>query len=251
MNKCTQCYHDSIWRHCRQCPACKVLVRTTYYLSGADGGIPQNCDMPYPSELSHRFNLHVCINFIIEINERLLCLIIETVDANLDCFHAITPDSVCTDNVNQTTGADYFINTTVLEGLTDDVCPVSKVGAEPVRVLNNQRVSDTQKDFALDSRGRILLLKVSAKRSRNASFRTLVPMKRPSDPLPSVLQYDDVETRSRLDIATSLLQEDTLAFQHRLQTQDLVRVPDQLRLEAALLRVQSSMTGPLYKQFRH
>ena len=34
---------------------------------------------------------------------------------------------------------------------------------------------------------------------------------------------DNVETFSRLNIATSLLQENTLAFKNRLQTQDLVR----------------------------
>ena len=48
---------------------------------------------------------------------------IETVEAHLDCLHTVREDAVSTDDVDKTTGRDHLIDTTILESLTDDVCP--------------------------------------------------------------------------------------------------------------------------------
>jgi hypothetical protein len=40
------------------------------------------------------------------------------------CF--VLEDAVGTDDMNQATGADDFLNTTIIEGLADDVCPVTR-----------------------------------------------------------------------------------------------------------------------------
>ena len=84
--------------------------------------------------------------------------------------------------MNQTAGRDDLLNTTIIEGLADDVCPVSKSLAEVIII------TEFAEDLLFDTGSRILLLKSYGKRSRNASLSTLVPMKRPSsEPLPFVL----------------------------------------------------------------
>jgi hypothetical protein len=74
--------------------------------------------------------LEISINFVIKFQESLLGFIIKTIDADLNCLCLILEDTKGTDDVNQTTSADNFFNTTIIEGLADDVCPVYKTLAE-------------------------------------------------------------------------------------------------------------------------
>ena len=127
-------------------------------------------------------HLKVSINFIIQFQECLLGFIIETIHTNLDGLCLITKDVVCLHNVNKTAGTDDLFDTTIIEGLADNICPVRR---------------RLQKFSSSHSLLRILISiaevgyscsKVTGKRSRNASLRTLVPMNRPSsEPLPLVL----------------------------------------------------------------
>ena len=119
------------------------------------------------------------------VQECLLGFIIETIHANLNCLCFVSEDRVCLHNVNQAAGADDLFNTTIIEGLTDDVCPISKTLDEVL--ISADRSSLLRILVSLATVG-YSCSKVTGKRSRNASLRTLVPMKRPSsDPLPLVL----------------------------------------------------------------
>ena len=82
--------------------------------------------------------------------------------------------------MNQAAGADDFFNTTIIEGLTDDVCPVSKtLGSSSAQSLLRILVSIAAVGYSCS--------KVTGNRSRKASLSTLVPMNRPSSlPLPLV-----------------------------------------------------------------
>ena len=66
-------------------------------------------------------HLEICINFVIQFKECLLGFIIETIHANLNCFTFVTKDRVCAKDVNQTASRDDLFNTTIIEGLTDDI----------------------------------------------------------------------------------------------------------------------------------
>jgi hypothetical protein len=75
-------------------------------------------------------NVKVSIHLIIELNECLLGFIVKAVDTNLDCLFLVTEDAIGTNDVNQAAGADNFLNTTIIEGFADDVCPVYKTLTE-------------------------------------------------------------------------------------------------------------------------
>ena len=121
--------------------------------------------------------------------------------------------------MDQTTSGDQLFDTTLIEGLTDDVCPVSRVFTELVIIT-----LETE-DLSLSCRSGILLFKGDREPLKEYSFRTLVPMNRPSsEPLPLVfVSSDDIETVLGLNELTDLLEEDTLTFKDGLKTQDLVR----------------------------
>ena len=126
--------------------------------------------------------------------------------------------------MNQTTGRDNLFDTTIIEGLTDDVSPVSQTAFTEVRSNHVKVTSNTLKNLQFSCRSRILLFKGDRESFQECSFRTLVPMNRPSsEPLPLVLSSKYVESFLRLDELTNLLEEDTLTFQDGLKTQNLVR----------------------------
>ena len=75
-------------------------------------------------------HLKVSINFIIKFQESLLGFIIETIDANFNCLCFVTNDAVSTDDVDQTTSGDNILDTTIVEGLADDVTPVNQTLTE-------------------------------------------------------------------------------------------------------------------------
>ena len=72
----------------------------------------------------------ISINFVIQFQECLLGFIIETIDTDLDCFCLVSKDAVCLDDMDQSAGGDNLIDTAVIEGLADDVCPICKTLAE-------------------------------------------------------------------------------------------------------------------------
>jgi len=83
--------------------------------------------------------------------------------------------------MNQTTGADDFFNTTIIEGFADDVCPITSrlQKFSSAQILLRILISVTAVGYSCS--------KVTGNRSRNASLSTLVPMNRPSsEPLPLV-----------------------------------------------------------------
>jgi hypothetical protein len=66
-----------------------------------------------------------CINLVIEFQEGSFGFIVKTIDANLNCLCLILEDAVGTDDMNQAAGADDFLNTTIIEGLTNDITPIA------------------------------------------------------------------------------------------------------------------------------
>ena len=118
-------------------------------------------------------------------------------------------------HMDQTTGRDNLFDTTIIEGLTDNVAPQSSQDATEVRSNHIKVTSNTLKNLQFSCRSRILLFKGDGESFKNAfSLRTLVPINRPSsEPLPLVLpKANNVESFLRLDELTNLLQEDTLTF---------------------------------------
>ena len=87
------------------------------------------------------------------------------------------------DDMDQTTSGDQLFDTTIVEGLTDDVC-FSQYCKSPQNFSSSHRlprilVSVVGVGYSCS--------KVIGNLSRNSSFRTLVPMNRPSsEPLPLV-----------------------------------------------------------------
>ena len=139
--------------------------------------------------------------------------VVKAVDAHLDCFCFVTKDAIGTDDVDQAASGDDLFDTTIIEGLTDDVCPVSQTLTE-VSVVDTQRSSNTLKDLLLSLRGRILLLEGDRETLKErliqdigadeaSIVRTLTL---------GVSSGDDVETSSGFDPLTNLLEKDTLAF---------------------------------------
>ena len=120
--------------------------------------------------------------------------------------------------MNQTTGANNFFDTTIVEGLADDVCPVSKSLTE---VLICTKFVE---DLGFDSSSRILLLKghweslkegfiehVSSNESSVVATFTL-----------SVGCGDDVESTSRFNPPSDLLKENSFSFKDALETENFV-----------------------------
>ena len=131
--------------------------------------------------LVFRRHLEISINFVIQFQKCLLSLIIKTVHTYLNCLRFIVKDTICLNNMNQATSTDNFLNTTIIKGLTNNICPIRKT---------------LQKSASLQSLFKIFssifgvgysCSKVTGNRSRNASLSTLVPTNRPSsEPLPLV-----------------------------------------------------------------
>ena len=78
-------------------------------------------------EVIIQFDLNLTIHFVVEFHERLFGLIIKTIQTDLNGLGLVTKDVIGTDNVDQTTGGDHFIHTTIKEGLTDDVSPGTQI----------------------------------------------------------------------------------------------------------------------------
>ena len=68
----------------------------------------------------------VSINLVIQFQECLLGFIIETIDTDLNCLCLVVEDAVCLYDVNQAASGDDLLNTTIIEGLTDNVTPINK-----------------------------------------------------------------------------------------------------------------------------
>ena len=110
--------------------------------------------------------------------------------------------------MNQTTSADNFINTTVFEGATDDVCPIGKTGTE--LLISTQFVEN----LSLNGNRRILLLKGQGKTFKECFIQDIG-----ADETTVVRTFtlgvgssNHSETRSRFHPTTNLLKEDTLTF---------------------------------------
>ena len=121
--------------------------------------------------------------------------------------------------MNQTTSRDHFINTTIVEGLANDVSPINKVSDETVILTN------LGKNFGLNGSSRIRLFKGDWESFQESFIENIS-----SDETTivrtltfGVCSSNHSESRCGFYILTNLLQEDTFTFQNRLQTQDLVR----------------------------
>ncbi len=125
--------------------------------------------------------------------------------------------------MNQAAGTDDFLNTTIVEGLTDDVCPVYKALAE-VAVFHAKIQSDAFQDLLLNCRGRIGLLKGHRETLKE---RFVEHVGADEATIIRTLTFgvgggNHIETSGRFHKTTDFLQEDTLTFQDRLEAQDLV-----------------------------
>ena len=136
--------------------------------------------------LLFRRHVEVSIYLIVEFHECLLSFIIESIDTDSNCLCLISEDAVSTDDMDQTTGGDDFLNAAIVEGLADDICPIYKTLAE-VGSNNIKIASNIGENLDLICRRGILLFKCYWKTLQEASLSTLVPMNRPSsEPLPLV-----------------------------------------------------------------
>ena len=126
--------------------------------------------------------------------------------------------------MDQTTGADDFLNTTIIEGFADDVCPINQSLAE-VTIFHTKIQSNTFKNLLFNRRGRIGLFKGYRKpfkecfvehigADKSTVVRTLTF---------GVCSGNHVESSGRFHETTNLFQEDTFTFKDRLKTQDFIR----------------------------
>src|SRR6056300_756474 len=118
---------------------------------------------PIISEYGYLVNLfgrklEVSIHLVIQFQECLLGFIVKAVDANLDCLCLVLENAVGTDNVDQAAGANNFLNTTVIEGLADNITPVHQSLTE-VCVAHTKRLGNILNYSDFLRRGRICLLK--------------------------------------------------------------------------------------------
>ena len=59
--------------------------------------------------------MEISIHLIIKFKECLLGFVVKTIHAHLNCLCLVLEDTIGTNNVNQTTCADNFLNTTIIE----------------------------------------------------------------------------------------------------------------------------------------
>ena len=121
--------------------------------------------------------------------------------------------------MDQATSTNDFLNTTIVEGLANNVCPIHKALTE-VTIFHTKVQSDAFQNLLLSHRGRIGLLKGHRKTLKecfveNVSaneatiIRTLTL---------GVGSSNHIETSSGFHKAANLLQENTFAFKNTLQT---------------------------------
>jgi len=103
-------------------------------------------------------NIHSLINFIVKFKERLLSLIIKSIQANFDCFSSILEDTVSPNDMSQTTSADNLIDTTIVKSFTNDICPVGKLLGK-ARIINFKRIAKLIENLTLNRAAGIFLLK--------------------------------------------------------------------------------------------
>ena len=125
---------------------------------------------------------------------------------------------------NQTTYADNLTDTTIIEGFTNNVCPIHKTLGE-VCIINIKSLSDIIEDF-----GFLIRVDTPAQRLQGIaqgypSLSTLVPMNRPSsEPLPLVfavaMTLKPALGRTNLPI---FLRKTSISFKDRLETENLIR----------------------------
>ena len=121
--------------------------------------------------------------------------------------------------MNQTTSGDNLINTTIVEGLTDNVCPVNQVLTEFLVITIGL------KNLLLCRRSRIGLFEGDTETFKEC-FVQNVGTDEPTIVRTLTLGVgsgDDLKTVRRFDESTDLLQEDSLTLKDRLKTEDLVR----------------------------
>ena len=129
-----------------------------------------------------------------------------------NCLKTITEDSVCLSNVNKTTSSDNFINTTIIECLTDNSCPLDEVLSELLITLVSK------KNLSLDSSRGILLLD-GDRETLKERFVQYVSTNEPTIVRSftlSVSSSDNSKSFSRFYILADLLKENTFTFKNRL-----------------------------------
>ena len=125
--------------------------------------------------------------------------------------------------MNQTTGADNFLNTTIIECLADDIAPIAKSLTE-ISIFYTQVQSNSFENSLLGRRGRIGLLE-----SDREAFQECLVKHVGADKATiirtltlGVCGGNHIKPRSRFYEASNLFQEDTFTFQNRLKTQDFI-----------------------------
>ena len=118
-------------------------------------------------------NDEISINLVIQFKNACLVSSSKRFRQTLIAFSLSPKMLYNTDDMSQATGGDHFLNATIKEGLADNVCPINKV-------LTNARSSICRSkaipSMIFCSAGVGYSCSRSQKRSRNASFNTLVPM---------------------------------------------------------------------------
>ena len=120
--------------------------------------------------------------------------------------------------MDQTTGRDDFLNTTVIESATDDISPVSQV------CNKHFVVADLRQNILFDLGRRIGLFESHRETFKESFVENVSPDETTiiTTLTLSVCSRNHVETLFGLNVTTDLLEEDTLTLKNRLETQDLI-----------------------------
>src|SRR5210317_1119708 len=126
-------------------------------------------------------------------------------------------------DMNKTTSANDLINTTIIEGLANNVTPINQTLTE-VTIFYTQIQSNTLKNFLFSSRSRIRLLK-----GHRETFKECLIKNISADETTiirtlafSIGSSNHIKSRRRFYKLTNLLQKHSLAFKNRLQAENFI-----------------------------
>ena len=165
------------------------------------------------------------IHLSVEAAERFPRIVIEAGDGHLDCLEAITEDAPGGHGILEATSRNDLVHGTVEERLADDLRPLAEVHGEFFVRLRIAGTHPLDENLLLSTATGVLLLH----REREAVKECFVQHVGADES--SVIgalalgvgSGENGKPRRGLDESVDLLEEDALAFQHRLEAHDLVR----------------------------
>src|SRR6056300_1393947 len=126
-------------------------------------------------------------------------------------------------DMNKTTSANDLINTTIIEGLANNITPINQTLTE-VTIFYTQIQSNTLKNFLFSSRSRLRLLKGHRETLKECLIQNIGTNK---TTIIRTLAFgigssNHIETSSRFHNLTNFFQKHTLAFKNGLETENFI-----------------------------